>query len=370
MTTTNPLPSGKEPWLAVNLALFFPGLGHFYTGNILRGLCWLVVQILLWIGWGWLALYADVSPILLAFGLLFNTLGMGLLSLFDTYHCARLKNSVEFEQLRKQYKDPWLAVFFSRFIPGAGHLYANKVPLGIFLVLLWIVGFFLPILAILSFLLLPFIAFLAYRSVPNRRQGSDQFIGWIAIALVLFPILVSLPLIFGVRTFVAEARYTPSEAMLPTLEVGDRFIVDKLTYHLQKPQRGDLIIFMPNKKLQQEQPTLKDAFIKRVIGLPGEKVEVKQGKVYINDQSISEPYINATPDYEWGSEMVPADAYFVLGDNRNNSYDSHFWGYVPRSLIIGKATKIFYPFNRSRIFTATNSPTLPTKSDSAPPSPP
>jgi signal peptidase I len=348
MTPTNPLPSGKEPWLAVNLALFFPGLGHFYTGNIVRGLCWLIVQIFLWLGWGWLALYANVSSLLLAVGLLFNILGMGLLNLFDTYHCARLKNSVEFEQVRKQYKDPWLAVFFSRLVPGAGHLYANQVQLGIFLVLLWILAFFIPTLAILSFILLPFIAFLAYRSVPNRRQGSDQFIGWVAIALVLFPILVSLPLIFGVRTFVAETRFTPSESMSPTLEAGDRLIVDKLTYQFQKPQRGDLIVFMPNKKLQQEQPTLKDAFIKRIIGLPGETLEVKQGKVYINNQAIAEPYLNAKPNYEWGPETVSADAYFVFGDNRNNSYDSHLWGDVPRSLIIGKVTKIFYPFNRNR----------------------
>ena len=351
MTTTSPLPSGKEPWLAVNLSLFFPGLGHFYTRNIVRGLFWLSIQILLWVGWGWLVLYADISPLLLAIGLLFNSLGMGLLILFDTYHCARLKNSVEFEQLRKQSKDPWLAVFFSRFILGAGHLYSNKILLGIFLLILWILGFFIPILTILNFLiLLPFVAFHSYQSVPNRRQGSGQFISWIAIALVLFPLLVSLPLAIGVRTYVAEARYIPSESMLPTLEVGDRLIIDKLTYHFREPQRGDLLLSMPNEKLQQQQPNIKESFLQRIIGLPGEKVEVKQGMVYINDRSISEPYTKEKPNYEWGPETVPTDAYFVLGDNRNNAYDSHFWGYVPRPLIVGKVTKIFYPFNRSHTF--------------------
>jgi signal peptidase I len=157
---------------------------------------------------------------------------------------------------------------------------------------------------------------------------------------------LSLFLALGIRQFVAEARYIPSESMVPTLEVNDRLIIEKISYLVHPPQREDIIVFWPNDKLRQQQPKLKDAFIKRLIGLPGEKVEVRAGKVYINDQPLQEQYIEAPPDYEWGPEIVPKDSYLVLGDNRNNSYDSHFWGYVPRQNIIGRAAFRFWPPTR------------------------
>jgi signal peptidase I len=89
-----------------------------------------------------------------------------------------------------------------------------------------------------------------------------------------------------------------------------------------------------------------DAFIKRVIGLPGDKVEVKGGRVFINDQALRESYIAEDPQYQYGPVTVPQDAYLVLGDNRNNSYDSHYWGFVPRDRIIGRAVVRFWPMNR------------------------
>ena len=154
---------------------------------------------------------------------------------------------------------------------------------------------------------------------------------------------LSVFLALGIRTFVAEARYIPSESMLPTLEVNDRLIVEKVSYHFQGPNRGDIVVFQPTDQLKQQNPSLKDAFIKRVIGLPGEKVEVINERVYINDEPIQESYIESPPDYQWGPEVVPPDSYLVLGDNRNNSYDSHFWGYVPKDNIIGRAVVRFWP---------------------------
>lgn len=154
---------------------------------------------------------------------------------------------------------------------------------------------------------------------------------------------LSVVLALGIRTFVAEARYIPSESMLPTLEVNDRLIVEKVSYHFQGPNRGDIIVFQPTDQLKQQNPSLKDAFIKRVIGLPGETVEVMNGRVYINNKPIPESYIESLPDYQWGPEVVPPNSYLVLGDNRNNSYDSHFWGYVPKQNIIGRAVVRFWP---------------------------
>ncbi|MCL1473691.1 signal peptidase I [Argonema antarcticum] len=155
---------------------------------------------------------------------------------------------------------------------------------------------------------------------------------------------LSVVLALGIRTFVAEARYIPSGSMLPTLEINDRLIIDKLSYHFQSPHRGDIVVFSPTDTLKEQ--NFKDAFIKRVIGLPGDKVQVKGGRVYINDKPIQEKYIEDKPDYQYGPKTVPANQYLVLGDNRNNSYDSHYWGFVPRDRIIGRAIVRFWPLNR------------------------
>ncbi len=157
-------------------------------------------------------------------------------------------------------------------------------------------------------------------------------------------IILSLVLALGIRSFVAEARFIPSGSMRPTLIEDDRLIVDKLSYRFKDPQRGDIVVFSPTETLQKQQ--FKDAFIKRVIGLPGEKVKVKGGRVFVNDQPLREKYIEDEPHYDYGPVTVPEGQYLVLGDNRNNSYDSHYWGFVPRGNIIGKAVVRFWPLNR------------------------
>lgn len=154
---------------------------------------------------------------------------------------------------------------------------------------------------------------------------------------------LSIILALGIRTFVAEARYIPSGSMLPTLEINDRLIIDKLGYKFTEPKRGDVVVFSPTDALKQQ---YKDAFIKRIIGLPGETVEVKNGQVIINGETISENYIAEEPQYNWGPQTVPENSYLVLGDNRNNSFDSHSWGFVPRDNIIGRAIVRFWPLNR------------------------
>ena len=155
---------------------------------------------------------------------------------------------------------------------------------------------------------------------------------------------VSALVALGIHTFVAEARYIPSGSMEPTLQINDHIIIDKISYDFTSPQRGDIVVFNPTKTLIAD--NFHSAFIKRVIGLPGDQVEVKNNLVYINGSPLKENYINAKPDYQWGPVIVPANSYLVLGDNRNNSFDSHYWGFVPHDKIIGKAVFRFYPFTR------------------------
>ncbi len=172
---------------------------------------------------------------------------------------------------------------------------------------------------------------------PQLRDENPWLEGLKTIGL-------SAILAVGIRQFVAEARYIPSESMLPTLKVNDRLIVDKVSYYLNKPQRGDIVVFNPTKALEDQ--NFHDAFIKRVIGLPGDRVAVRGGRVIVNDQPLRENYIQERPQYELETVTVPPDSYMVLGDNRNNSYDSHYWGFVPKEKIIGRAVVRFWPFDR------------------------
>ena len=177
------------------------------------------------------------------------------------------------------------------------------------------------------------------RTQPTRDSKTENV--WLenlkAVGLSLF-------LAFGIRTFIAEARYIPSGSMLPTLQINDRLIIDKISYDFSNPKRGDIVVFNPTKTLEAE--NYHEAFIKRVIGLPGDRVEVRNGKVYVNNIPLKENYLEAPPNYQWDSVVVPTNSYLVLGDNRNNSYDSHYWGFVPRQNIIGKAMFRFWPLNR------------------------
>jgi signal peptidase I len=168
-----------------------------------------------------------------------------------------------------------------------------------------------------------------------QKWGENITIVVLAVGLAIF-----------IRTFVAEPRYIPSESMFPTLAVGDRLIVEKLSYYGHPPQRGDIVVFAPPPQLQEQGYLEDQAFIKRVIGLPGEKIEVKNGRVYVDGEWLTESYIAEAPTYGMSPMVVPPDRLFVMGDNRNNSNDSHVWGFLPQTNIIGHACFRFWPIDR------------------------
>lgn len=164
-----------------------------------------------------------------------------------------------------------------------------------------------------------------------------EFIGIVVVAFILAMIL---------RTFVIEGRYIPSGSMLPTIQLQDRVMVNKFIYMFKEPAHGDIVVFEPPAIIGQ-----KDDYIKRIIGLPGDTIEVREGKVWVNGQALEEPYIAEAPNYEYGPVKVPEHALFVMGDNRNMSYDSHLWnGWLTEDHLKGKAFLIYWPLNHARIF--------------------
>jgi signal peptidase I len=168
----------------------------------------------------------------------------------------------------------------------------------------------------------------------SKRSGLRNAVEWVVIAGG------ALLVAFLIKTFLLQAFYIPSLSMAPTLEVNDRVLVNKLSYDLHDVNRGDLVVF---ESPPNEGTETKD-LIKRVIGLPGETVESKDGHIVINGQILDEPYLG--PDVVTGpmeKTTVPPKHVFVMGDNRPNSRDSRYFGAIPESLIVGRAFVRVWP---------------------------
>ncbi|HEX2981106.1 MAG TPA: signal peptidase I [Anaerolineaceae bacterium] len=169
--------------------------------------------------------------------------------------------------------------------------------------------------------------------IPEPKKSVRS--GCLSFAIdTLETIVLAVVLFLGINAISARVR-VENISMLPTLQPGEFLLVNKLAYRIGSPQVGDVIIFHYPKNPEED-------YIKRLIGLPGDTVKVTGGTVYVNDMPLTEPYISAPPAYE-GSWTVPEGNFFVLGDNRNQSSDSHSWGFVPQENVIGKAIFIYWP---------------------------
>lgn len=154
----------------------------------------------------------------------------------------------------------------------------------------------------------------------------------------VYPIVIAIVLAILINKFVFFNITVPSESMVPTIKVGDRMIVTRV-YNPQKLKRGSIVVFHSDE--------LQEDLVKRLIGLPGDKVDVKEDGVYVNNEKISQPYV-AYDGGKLGSFKVPENEYFFLGDNRANSFDSRSWKdpYISANKIKGKTVFRVYPFNR------------------------
>ena len=166
----------------------------------------------------------------------------------------------------------------------------------------------------------------------QTKQKRKDIVGWVIYIAVLLAIIITF------RCFLMIGR-VPSESMEPTLMVHDWLIGDRHAYEEEKPQRGDIVMFYQKDE--------NETMVKRVIGLPGETVEIRDGKVYINgsDEPLDDSFVPEVPTGNYGPYTVPENSYFMLGDNREYSRDSRFWKntFVSFDEIVGKAIVRYYP---------------------------
>lgn len=170
---------------------------------------------------------------------------------------------------------------------------------------------------------------------PTGAPATPPVIDWKPILVDLLETVVLAFVLFLVINAVSARVRVDGLSMLPTLKDGEFVLVNRLAYRIGEPARGDIVVFRSTTNFDLD-------LIKRIIGVPGDEVRVADGRVIVNGMALSEPYINAEPRYS-GEWSIPEGYLFVLGDNRNDSSDSHAWGLLPVQNVIGKAILIYWP---------------------------
>ncbi len=176
-----------------------------------------------------------------------------------------------------------------------------------------------------------------------KAQEKPNLLG--VLVDILETLLLSVVLFFLINALSARIKIDGS-SMEPNLHHGEFVIVSKINYRIGEPERGDVVVFDFPRNITQE-------YIKRIVGLPGEQIRIEDGNVYVNGLLLTEPYLMKDPHYE-GDWVVPENALFVLGDNRNNSSDSHNWGMVPMENVIGEALLVYWPPSEWGLINGTN----------------
>ena len=199
-------------------------------------------------------------------------------------------------------------------------------------------------------------------TTPERERSTILLVVRELVVLVVTALVIAVV----VKSFVAQAFFIPSGSMLPQLQIDDRVVVSKVSYRLHDPRRGDIVVFdAPGGRPKDDRPLparvvrsviqsiglaapSTDEYIKRVVALPGERVEAHGGKVLVDGRELVEPYLPAgTTTSDFTAVVVPPGTVWVLGDNRGNSADSRIFGPVPRSTVVGRAFARVWPLNRT-----------------------
>lgn len=166
----------------------------------------------------------------------------------------------------------------------------------------------------------------------RKKAIIKEILSYIKILVVTFIC------VFIFNHYIIANAFVPTGSMESTIETGSRIFINRLAYINSEPQRGDIVSFLfPDDESEN--------YLKRIIGLPGETIEGKDGEVYVNGEKLTENYIKDKIDNDFGPFTVPTDCYFMMGDNRTNSWDSRYWDhpFVSKDKIIGKAVFKYYP---------------------------
>lgn len=340
----------KDCWLAVNLSGILPGLGQWYGDQWTKAIVVFSIFIALVSHALW-SLFAAEGSTSRAFWFMSVAAVVYFLNVWDAF--ATVGRPLYPLGNKRQGQDVWYGVFLSQILPGLGQWYLGQAVVG---GVFFAVGVSLAMMVNSWPMLLPiactvwaFAGYHAYRSAPvSPAQRPSRSVAMLAVVVV-----GSLLLRLGIGSmpmWIDQAVLqciVPSESMLPTLQVGDRTFVSRDS--LYQPQLQDIVVFTaPPEAIATLEADADTLFVKRVIGLPGRTVDIRAGKVWIDGQVLDEDYVSEPIGYEWGPELVPPDAYFVLGDNRNASGDSHVWGFLPQENIVGEAYKVYWPLERVR----------------------
>lgn len=191
---------------------------------------------------------------------------------------------------------------------------------------------------------------------PRRKKRS-------LLAELPFLVAIALALAVLVKTLALQAFYIPSESMVDALQVNDRVLVNKVSYRIGQPERGDVVVFDQSPNEEESLPaalirnlaesigarTPEADLIKRVVGLPGETIDIRDNTVFIDGEPLDEPYLEEAIRTRWDASeplLIPEDSYFVMGDNRTRSLDSRTFGPISRDEIVGRAFVIIWPTSR------------------------
>lgn len=360
----------KEPWLAVFLSTLFPGAGQIYAGRKSKGIFFIFINIALFlIATGSLLFFifsvttqtTSILALFIAIASGFIIFIFGIYVLFNAYKVAKKYNAKHDLTLETDIKKkPWLAVFLSWILPGIGQFYNKQFLKGFGFIIcsafLYIVHtMYYP----LFFLLIPLYLFAIKDAfeAAEKINGSNQKLfeqgnRSIRTFLVFILLFEFIPFSDIVKTYFVQAYKIPAGSMKPSLEIGDHLLINKTYAAKDSVERGTLIVFKYPEDPERD-------FIKRVIGVGGETIEARDKIIYINGKAIEEPYVQHTdntikpggvePRDNFGPIVIPEGKFFVMGDNRDQSYDSRYWGYVPKEYIKGKALKVYWSWDSKNL---------------------
>lgn len=182
---------------------------------------------------------------------------------------------------------------------------------------------------------------------PAPRGMGGQMGPWQREAIEWGKTLVlTVGIAMVLRTFVVEPFVVPSGSMRPTILEGDHLLGTKFHYRFWPPKRGDVVVFRPPPEALRLTDSHVERYVKRVIAVAGDEVEVRRGQVLVNGKALDEPYVAEPPHYVARTMTVPPGHLFVLGDNRNESLDSHRWGFLPEDALIAHVFACYWPLDR------------------------